>query len=499
MGREDSVSNGLITTATLACVAVLAMASVLLGWQKGRGGGRVQALIYEFQHRCALPLHLLRKISEAMTLEMTAGLTTESGSSMPMLPTFVEKMPTGNEKGVYYAVDLGGTNFRVLRVLLGGREKRVMKQEFEEVAIPHPLMVGTSVELYDFIAKKLTDFVSRESSEFSTHAAAGARELGLTFSFPISQHSINSGLLIMWTKGFKIADGVGQDVVQALQQAMNRQHGPKLRVAALVNDTVGTMAGGRYFDPDVMIGIILGTGTNACYFERADNVHKLQNGKPLPKTGSMVYNMEWGAFWSSHIPTTHVDEQLDAESINPGQQLYEKMIGGMYLGDIVRRMLLKLAREASLFSGEVPQQLMTPFVLGTPEVSKMHADESIDLRVVAKTLAKIGIHRTDLHTRRAVHDVCDIVTLRSARLAAAGITGILRKIGRDGKNGEYTRTVIAMDGGLYEHYAKFRIYIHAALTELLGEEAVKYVVVEIFKDGSGIGATLLAACHSQHG
>lgn len=40
------------------------------------------------------------------------------------------------------------------------------------------------------------------------------------------------------------------------------------------------------------------------------------------------------------------------------------MIGGMYLGDIVRRMLLKLAREASLFSGEVPQQLMTPFVLG---------------------------------------------------------------------------------------------------------------------------------------
>jgi hexokinase len=100
MGHEDSVNNGLMTTATLACVAVLAMASVLLGWQKGRGGGggergRVQALIYEFQHRCALPLHLLRKISEAMTLEMTAGLTTEGGSRMPMLPTFVEKMPTG--------------------------------------------------------------------------------------------------------------------------------------------------------------------------------------------------------------------------------------------------------------------------------------------------------------------------------------------------------------------------------------------------------------------
>lgn len=30
-------------------------------------------------------------------------------------------------------------------------------------------------------------------------------------------------------------------------------------------------------------------------------------------------------------------------------------------------------------------------VCSTPEVSKMHADESIDLRVVAKTLAKIGV------------------------------------------------------------------------------------------------------------
>lgn len=49
-----------------------------------------------------------------------------------------------DEKGLFYALDLGGTNFRVLRVLLGGKERRVVKQEYEEVSIPPHLMLGGS-------------------------------------------------------------------------------------------------------------------------------------------------------------------------------------------------------------------------------------------------------------------------------------------------------------------------------------------------------------------
>lgn len=48
------------------------------------------------------------------------------------------------EEGVYYALDLGGTNFRVLRVQLGGTNGGVVDQEFAEVSIPPNLMVGTS-------------------------------------------------------------------------------------------------------------------------------------------------------------------------------------------------------------------------------------------------------------------------------------------------------------------------------------------------------------------
>lgn len=49
-----------------------------------------------------------------------------------------------DEKGLFYALDLGGTNFRVLRVQLGGKENRVVKQEFDEVSIPPDLMTGNS-------------------------------------------------------------------------------------------------------------------------------------------------------------------------------------------------------------------------------------------------------------------------------------------------------------------------------------------------------------------
>lgn len=57
-----------------------------------------------------------------------------------------------------------------------------------------------------------------------------------------------------------------------------------------VNDTVGTLAGGRYWNNDVMVAVILGTGTNACYVERAENVSKFAD--ELPKPGQMVSSIE---------------------------------------------------------------------------------------------------------------------------------------------------------------------------------------------------------------
>jgi hexokinase len=113
-----------------------------------------------------------------------------------------------------------------------------------------------------------------------------------------------------------------------------------------------------------------------------------------------------------------------------------------------------------------------------------------------------------LKVRKLVVKVCDVVIRRAARLAAAGIVGILKKIGRDGSGGitggrsrsdvKMRRTVVAIEGGLYTSYTMFREYLHEALNEILGEDIARYVILKDTEDGSGIGAALLAVAHSSN-
>ena len=43
-----------------------------------------------------------------------------------------------------------------------------------------------------------------------------------------------------------------------------------------VNDTVGALSLGYYHDPDTVVLVVFGTGSNACYLERTDAIIKSQ-------------------------------------------------------------------------------------------------------------------------------------------------------------------------------------------------------------------------------
>ncbi|CAN8271068.1 unnamed protein product [Cochlearia groenlandica] len=483
--------------ATVVCAAAVCAAAVYIARRRMKSSGkwgRVIEILKVLEEDCATPIERLRHVADAMTVEMHAGLASEGGSKLKMLISYVDNLPSGDENGFFYALDLGGTNFRVIRVLLGGKQGRVVKQEFEEVSIPPHLMTGGSDELFNFIAEALAKFVATEGEDF--HLQEGRqRELGFTFSFPVRQTSLSSGTLIKWTKGFSIEQTVGEDVVGELIKAMERV-GLDMNVTALVNDTVGTLAGGRYYNPDVVAAVILGTGTNAAYVERAHAIPKWHG--LLPKSGEMVINMEWGNFRSSHLPLTEFDHSLDFESLNPGEQILEKIISGMYLGEILRRVLLKMAEEAAFFGDSVPPKLRIPFIIRTPNMSAMHSDTSPDLKIVESKLKDIlEVSTSSLNMRKVVISVCNIIATRGARLSAAGIYGILKKIGRDTAEANQ-KSVIAMDGGVFEHYKLFSECMESSLKELLGEEASESVAVIHSNDGSGVGAALLAASHSQY-
>lgn len=493
-------------------VVTCAVAAVVVGrrvrsrkkWRK------VVGVLKELEEDCGTPVSRLRQVVDAMAVEMHAGLASEGGSKLKMLLTFVDKLPNGSEKGIYYALHLGGTNFRVLRVQLGGEKSNIIKHVVVRQPIPEELMTGTSEDLFDFIAVSLKQFVETREETDIEPASASRRELGFTFSFPMKQMTVSSGILMKWTKAFSIRDMVGKDVSDCLQLAIARS-GLNMRVAALVNDTVGTLALGHYYDKDTVAAVIIGTGTNACYLERTDAIIKCQG--LLTTSGGMVVNMEWGNFWSSHLPRTTYDIDLDAKSPNRNDQGFEKMISGMYLGDIVRRVILRMSQESDVF-GPVSSNLLTPFILRTPLMSVMHEDNTPDLSEVARILNDVlGIGDVPLKARKLVVNVCDVVARRAARLAAAGIVGILKKIGRDGSGGiaggrtkvasssssKPKRTVVAVEGGLYINYTLFREYLDEAVAEILGEDWAPYVILKVTEDGPGIGAALLAASYSSAG
>lgn len=91
-------SGKIFISVAMACAAMAAVATAYMVFQKlQKHTQRDQALVllYEFQHACATPLHILRQVSEHMAIEMHAGLLTPGGSKLMMLPTYVENLPDG--------------------------------------------------------------------------------------------------------------------------------------------------------------------------------------------------------------------------------------------------------------------------------------------------------------------------------------------------------------------------------------------------------------------
>ena len=91
-------------------------------------------------------------------------------------------------------------------------------------------------------------------------------------------------------------------------------------MVALVNNTTATQLANKA--PDCSIGLILGTGTNACYMERLDAVPKFKGDHK--NYSQVIINTEWGAFGDDgklEKWRTEYDHKLDKEAANHGEQL----------------------------------------------------------------------------------------------------------------------------------------------------------------------------------
>ena len=92
-------------------------------------------------------------------------------------------------------------------------------------------------------------------------------------------------------------------------------------VVALLNDTTGTQLAVGHRDPNCHVGLILGTGTNACYMEKTSAISKYTGDRS--KQPEVIVNTEWGAFGDDGVIRTWItefDEEVEKHVINPGKQ-----------------------------------------------------------------------------------------------------------------------------------------------------------------------------------
>ncbi|KAK2715275.1 hypothetical protein QYM36_010053 [Artemia franciscana] len=369
-----------------------------------------------------------KRIREVYDEEMRIGLARNPSrkSCLQMENTYLPELPNGTEEGEYLALDLGGTNFRV--ILLQLEKGRVVSDEVQHYFVPEPLRVGPGSELFDFLAACIYDFLETRSK--LDHKLP----LGFTFSFPMTQQDLNVGILVSWTKSFNCPGVVGEDAVKMLNEAIQRRGDLEVEVVAVLNDTTGTLVQGAFLDRKCAIGLIIGTGSNACYIERVDRVEKWEGTHGDIK--EVVVDIEWGAFGDNGVldfMKTEYDQMLDKNSLLVGS-----------FTDAV----LKLARPVS-------------------SESCFH---------------ELGIeHGSD--DLKILQQVCFAVTERAAILLAICLSATLMRVDRE-------ECTIAVDGSLYKYHPRLHHLLEHYIIKMTPGKKFSLLLAE---DGSGKGAGLIAA------
>lgn len=380
--------------------------------------------------------------------------------------TFIPCLLDGSESGKYLGLDLGGTNFRVLLITL--EKGRMVDEVISYYTVAEHLRLGPGENLFHFLAECILDFLNvqklSKTEEFN---------LGFTFSFPMTQQGLDVGLLVNWTKSFNCPGVVGKDVVGMLNKSLADVGVTNVKVVAIINDTTGTLVAGSHDYPDTAIGLILGTGTNGSYMEKA---HRVVRWAQREGKQNCIIDPEFGA-WGDNgcldfLKTTW-DKELDEASLLPGSFTYEKYFSGRYLGDLARRVLVGVLES---LNRDVPTSLSTPDSLTTAQVSE----------IVASSLPRgqkaLVLEDLDKEVGAILSHVCLLLSERAALMVAVPMATFLNRMARP-------TTTIAVTGSLYRLHPTLATRLEH-YTKAMSDHPFSYRLCD---DGSGKGAGLVAA------
>ncbi len=340
--------------------------------------------------------------------DMEEGLSVGEKSTLKMIPGYIDPSANVEINKAVIAVDAGGTNFR--RALVTFTNKGPIINKFKKYPMPGVDKEVEVDEFFEIIAGYLNPIADKSEN------------IGFCFSYPAEIMPDREGKIISLTKEVKVKNATGVEIGKELKNKLSE--GSSKSVAVL-NDATATLLSGKAMAEDKnyddFIGLILGTGMNTCYVEKNINIKKSEILRS--KEGYTLINLESGGY--GDIKRGTADIRLDEKTINPGEQLMEKMLSGAYMGQLVLE-TIKLAASEGMLSEDLSDEICAMERLSSADSADFLDDPEGRKNLLGRAIRKHGTKEDGW----LIEAIVDGLYERSAKYLAVNINGILIKTGR---------------------------------------------------------------------
>ncbi|XP_064551482.1 hexokinase type 1 [Drosophila montana] len=424
--------------------------------------------------------HLL-SIRDSMSRELLNGLgrDTHDRSSIPCYLSYVQQLPTGRERGRYLALEMWPTNCRIMLVRFGSEKDIYMSSKC--VIVPHTIAASRGTALFNFLAYNIAVFVREKKVEKDN------LPMGIAFAFALNKLSLDVGILVNWTKGYGAQGAVGKNIVQLLRTALDEYKDISINLNSIINISAGSLMALSWSQINCKMGLIIGTGTNAAYVEQSVECELYEGDATAPL---MIINTEWSNFGTNgHLDfiRTEFDKIADAESSNPGRNYYEKCISTLYLGELVRLIVVRLMKMGVIFREHNLEYMGIQWKMEMKSIMAIDSDPP-DVYVKAQeVMDKFRMRHCQERDLATLRFICHTVSTRSAKLIGAGVACLINRM-------NYANISIAVDGGIYRLYPRYQEVVNTQVTELINPD-LKFEIT-IAQDSPGVGAAIVAGLAS---
>uniref|UniRef100_A0A915KB79 Phosphotransferase n=1 Tax=Romanomermis culicivorax TaxID=13658 RepID=A0A915KB79_ROMCU len=163
---------------------------------------------------------------------------------------------------------------------------------------------------------------------------------------------------------------------------------------------------------------------------------------------------------------------------------FDKLVAGMCMGEIMRLVLAKLARNKLLFNNCQYGLLFTSEAFHTKYISEILSDQAGRLHNTRQVLEEMGVDGFQYSDLITIREISSCISRRSANLAATAIAAVVLRLQK--KN-----VTVGIDGSTFRYHPFYHFWLKDKIRELLPPD-IEVNIVQA-GDGSGKGAALVAA------